>query len=382
MKKIFIAVLVLLTTFALTVQAEMIAPGVDFRVEVVAGRNGVVQVYILDVAPDSGYTVRPYQSNGRNVGLASTSTTAKAVNALAAVNASYFVMGDFAAGEIIGLLKINGKYASAVELQGQPRGALAINSPSQVAIELVKYRGSVVLADGTAAVISSLNYIYPVTNADGKSASAGSVVLFNSLYGAKTASNKWWTDYTIVDDKITAINPGPTVIPFNGYVLSVHGLATKQFGSVKIGDRVTINQSSGEPLDSYKDIIGAGPILVRRGVSVSSIYKLIEGFLPDIADSCAPRTAVGLTKSDHIVLVVADGRQKGFSNGLYIDELAGYMLSLGCYQALNLDGGGSSTMVIKDKVVNSPSDNARQPFAGQERSVGDILAVVRASANG
>jgi len=209
-----------------------------------------------------------------------------------------------------------------------------------------------------------------------------SAVLFNSLYGAKTASNKWWTDYSIVDDKVTAISPGPTVIPFNGYVLSVHGLAAKQFGSVKIGDRLAINQSSSQPLGGYKNIVGAGPILVRRGIAVSSIYKLIEGFPPDIADSCAPRTAVGLTKDNHIILVVADGRQKGFSNGLYIDELAGYMLALGCYQALNLDGGGSSTMVIKGKVVNSPSDNASQPFAGQERSVGDILAVVPVSVNG
>ncbi|MFA6076089.1 MAG: phosphodiester glycosidase family protein [Negativicutes bacterium] len=363
--------------FAVTglVQAELIAPGVDYRVDSVQGRNGIVKTYIIDIAPDSGYTVKPVLANGGSVGLASTSATAKAVNALAAVNASYFVMGDYAAGEIIGLLKIDGRYASAVEVPGQKRGALAINSQHQAAIGLSEYTGSAILADGTVVKIRNLNYLYVPVDTNGSSGSEG-VVLFNSLYGNKTASNKWWTDYTITDGKISAINSGPTEIPFNGYVLSVYGLAKKQFSAVKIGDKIAINQSSSEQFGDYRDIIGAGPILVRRGVAVSSIYKLIERFPADIADSCAPRTAVGLTKNGHIIMVVADGRQKNFSNGFYIDELAGYMLALGCYQALNLDGGGSSTMVIKNKVVNSPSDNAKQPFVGQERSVGDILAVL------
>ncbi|MEI6286149.1 MAG: phosphodiester glycosidase family protein [Bacillota bacterium] len=376
MRKFVVVLLVLVVAFAATVRAEMIVPGVDYRVDSIQGKNGIVKTYVIDIAPDSGYTVKPALAKGGTVGLASTSATARAIDALAAVNASYFVMGDYAAGEIIGLLKIDGKYASAVELQGQKRGALAINSPTQAEIALAKYAGSVVLADGAAVTIRSVNYINLATDADGKYSSDDSVVLFNSLYGAKTASNKWWTDYTIIDGKVAAINPGPSAIPFNGYVLSVHGLARKNFTSTKSGDSIALKQTSNQAIDGYKDVVGAGPILVRRGVAVSSIYRLIELFPSDIAYSCAPRTAVGLTKDNHVILVVADGRQQGYSNGLYVDELAGYMLSLGCYQALNLDGGGSSTMVVKNKVVNSPSDNAKQPFAGQERSVGDILAVV------
>lgn len=374
--RIVVIMLTALVMFAGGVYAEWIAPGVDYRVESVQGRNGITKTYIIDIAPDSGYTVKPVQSNRRTVGLASTSATAREVNALAAVNASYFVMGDYAAGEIIGLLKIDGQYASAVELQGQKRGVLAINSPQQADIGLAKYYGSILLANGTEVNVRSLNYIYTVTDADGSYKSNDNVVLFNSLYGAKTATNKWWNDYTIRDGRVVAINPGPTTIPFDGYVVSVHGAANKQFSSVRIGDSVVISQFSSQPFEGYKDIVGAGPILVRRGVAVSSIYKMIERFPADIADSCAPRTAVGLTRDGHIILVVADGRQKNYSNGFYIDELAGYMVSLGCYQALNLDGGGSSTMVIKDAVVNSPSDNAKKPFTGRERSVGDILAVV------
>lgn len=75
----------------------------------------------------------------------------------------------------------------------------------------------------------------------------------------------------------------------------------------------------------------------------------------------APRTAIGLDKSGkESILVVVDGRQKGYSEGMTLNELAEYMKKLGCWNALNFDGGGSSIMMLKQKngnykVANSPS---------------------------
>jgi hypothetical protein len=87
-----------------------------------------------------------------------------------------------------------------------------------------------------------------------------------------------------------------------------------------------------------------------------------------------PRTAVGVTARNKLLLMTVDGRQSGFSEGVNLVELANLMLSLGARDAINLDGGGSTQMVMNyyddalaTQVVNSPSE--------AERSVGASLAV-------
>ena len=79
-----------------------------------------------------------------------------------------------------------------------------------------------------------------------------------------------------------------------------------------------------------------------------------------------PRTAIGVDRSGMVMwLVVVDGRQNRFSEGMNVHELGRQMLELGCWNAMNMDGGGSSVMGLVSgkeglRVVNSPSD--RRPF--------------------
>ena len=72
-----------------------------------------------------------------------------------------------------------------------------------------------------------------------------------------------------------------------------------------------------------------------------------------------PRTAVGYRKNGELVLVVIDGRQVD-SRGVDLMELAIIMKDLGCVEAINLDGGGSSAMVIDGKLINRPSGTSSQ----------------------
>ena len=90
-----------------------------------------------------------------------------------------------------------------------------------------------------------------------------------------------------------------------------------------------------------------------------------------------PRTAVGIAANGkRVILVVVDGRRAGYSDGMTLRELAGLMMSLGARDALNLDGGGSTTMAVTNpetgalEVVNRPSD------ATGERTVGDALGII------
>ena len=121
------------------------------------------------------------------------------------------------------------------------------------------------------------------------------------------------------------------------------------------------------------NIMTAGPMLIHRGEVVPQ--RLDRKFVYQRHN----RTALGLKRDGTIVLLVADGRAKDQCNGLSIPELTRVMRWLGCTEAVNLDGGGSSTMYIKDRgeegIVNHPSDNGRFDAQGQRRVANAILVV-------
>ena len=106
--------------------------------------------------------------------------------------------------------------------------------------------------------------------------------------------------------------------------------------------------------------------MLVQGGQVYVTTKL-EKFGDDVAAGRAPRTAIARTKQGNILLVVVDGRQQK-SIGMTLTEMAILMQELGAEDAMNLDGGGSSEMVVGNEVMNRPSD-------GRERSVGAALAI-------
>jgi hypothetical protein len=112
--------------------------------------------------------------------------------------------------------------------------------------------------------------------------------------------------------------------------------------------------------------IGGGPTLVRDSIVQVTYNEEIFWGSGVGYDNRDPRTAVGFTPDNHVILFVADGRQT-ISQGVSLPELAGIMLDLGCVEAMNLDGGGSTQMAIGNTYVNSPSE---------QRAVPTIFAVV------
>lgn len=111
------------------------------------------------------------------------------------------------------------------------------------------------------------------------------------------------------------------------------------------------------------DSLGGFPRLVAKGKVVARRCD---------ASLCArhPRTGLGFTKKGQLLLVVVDGRRPGWSTGMTLKRFATEMKRLGAVNAMNLDGGGSSTMVVRGRIVNRPSD-------GSERSVSGAVLVHR-----
>ncbi len=101
--------------------------------------------------------------------------------------------------------------------------------------------------------------------------------------------------------------------------------------------------------------VSGGPRLLRRGRI--SVEREAEGQRRGFDTERHPRTAAGYSRDGrYLILTVVDGRQPGYSRGVDLFELAELMQDFGCSEAVNLDGGGSSTLVIRHEVVNRPSD--------------------------
>ena len=116
-------------------------------------------------------------------------------------------------------------------------------------------------------------------------------------------------------------------------------------------------------------LVGGWPRLVVDGRDIADSVDRLEGAFPRFSVTRHPRSAVGFSRdSTKLYLVTVDGRSES-SSGMSLAELASLMQSLGAFQALNLDGGGSTTLVLRGRLANHPSDSAG------ERAVGNALLV-------
>lgn len=107
-----------------------------------------------------------------------------------------------------------------------------------------------------------------------------------------------------------------------------------------------------------KTAVGGGPVLIQEG-RIQITNKEEQMFADGIAD-LHPRTAMGYTKNKKLIILVVQGRSPGVSEGATLEEEAKILLDLGCYEALNLDGGGSSCLLVNGKETIRPSDKEGQ----------------------
>jgi len=168
---------------------------------------------------------------------------------------------------------------------------------------------------------------------------------------------------------------GKTPIPRRGLVLSYGGLTPPApLDKLAAGDRVTVRETwkpaSGQGAERWRtaaDVVsGAG--LLRRGNADVRDWEpehLASGFL-----GRHPRTMFGIDRAGFAWLVTVDGRQPDSSAGMTLVELQRLARRIGLTDALNLDGGGSTTMVVAGTIVNHPSDPTGP------RTVSDVLLVV------
>lgn len=170
--------------------------------------------------------------------------------------------------------------------------------------------------------------------------------------------------YTPEWGKIAPASPkyGEQIAVSNGKVIetSTSQLAIPQDGYVVVGPAQKLNQIADEKeikldvatipnWDNVNHIISGGPYLVKN----TQVYVDVSEQKLGAIGGRNPRTAIGYTADNNFIIVTVDGREKA-SVGMTLYELANFMKSIGCYNAMNLDGGGSTVLYVNGKVVNHP----------------------------
>ena len=132
------------------------------------------------------------------------------------------------------------------------------------------------------------------------------------------------------------------------------------------GKPANVNYNFSEFWD-VQEAIHAGPVLIRNGkINVSTEQEV---FFNTPVDGVQPRSAIGYKKNGDVIMMVVDGRQVD-SRGVYLKELAMLMRQFDCEEALNLDGGGSSALVVNKELINNPIG------LKSEREVMSFIAVI------
>jgi hypothetical protein len=320
------------------------------------GMTGPVAIQLLRIDPAKA-SLESAVANGRVMSLETVPDLAKRTGAIAAINAGFFVVRN---GDPTGLLEVRDELVSE---SGTMRGAVGIvrhaGQPTRLIFDRVT--ASVTLrfdADGES-------YAAPVDGID-TTRVRSKLMLYTPMFGPDSdtapAGTEWQLDGPPLH--VTDLRPdaGKTPIPRTGAVLSFGGtVLPTALEHLRIGQAVrldtTFQTAFGtlpEGWTDAADIISGAGLLVYKGQPVTdwTEEQLREGFPTERH----PRTVIGVSASGTIWLITVDGRNPQVSMGMTFAELQRLARDLNLQHALNLDGGGSTTMVVRGAVVNHPSD--------------------------
>ncbi|MDQ3938294.1 MAG: phosphodiester glycosidase family protein, partial [Chloroflexota bacterium] len=359
---------------------QQIAPGVVHDWGTASAVSGGQRINIVELEPDTG-GIQLETSLARDRVTARERTTAQALRhsreghrVVATVNGGTFASwpaGHVAArglnvrdGELLTVGRMEAGTGPILSFAVDPDGRPIIGMPA-VDIQLT-------LPDGSSGRVDRVN----------QGRLANEAVLYTPRFDSHTWTDALGDEY-IIEGAALPLAPtgtysgtvvevrrgqGDAPIRAGQLVLSATGTAATRFSGLAVGNAVSLSLAIEPGWEDIVHAVGGRELLVRDGAVEIVPYRLHH------VTPAHPRTAVGITAGGRVILVTVDGRSST-SGGLTLPELAEVMLGLGAVSALNLDGGGSTTMAVRDpgdldvSIVNTPSD-------GTERTVATALQVV------
>jgi exopolysaccharide biosynthesis protein len=303
------------------------------------------------------------------LGLEKTSSIAARYNALAAINAGFFRLDkSIFAGDATGVLMIDSNFWS--ETYSNRVALLIANKQNRTETYIanldVSHR---VMIRGFHLKVTGIN----------RQRKENDLIIYQPEFSRTSLTDDKGLEILVINNRISRIfkNKGNNIIPRNGYILSASGewveelaRAVRVKAKAKFGHEPASRTTADlllKVMTARGDIVGGVPQLIKNG-KIEITWQQ-EKSSKEFVETRHPRTAVARLKDGKFLMVTIDGRQAGYSVGMNLNELAAFLLELGAQDAMNLDGGGSTTMFLDGKVVNKPSDKEG------ERSVSDAILV-------
>jgi len=353
------------------VKSEVIAPGIEhlqitrgYKSDKEASGPWFINMLRIDLTKAR---LRLVHAMDEAVGLETVSSLATRYGALAAVNSGYFRTTGTYRGDSVGVEVLSGKLLSEPNNVRAAAGLIERDGKQDLIFGHIKFDGQLAAGAQARHAVDGLN----------RPRGDNELIIFTPEFHRTTLTDPNGLELIVRRERIVEQRDlkGSSTIPADGFVISVAGTARQwALEKLRVGTRVRLNldwsQTETETSDSWKQaasIIGGGPQLIKNGRV--EITNAAEKILPSFVSDYHPRTAIAKLKSGQILLVTVDGRQPAESIGMPLTMLADLLLEFGAVEAINLDGGGSTTMVIKNKLVNKPSD------ATGERPVSDAILV-------
>jgi hypothetical protein len=331
---------------------------------------GAVAVQILRLDP-ARVNLLSALAQGHVMGLETVPDIAKRHEAIAAVNAGFFIVKN---GDPAGLLKVHGELVSdAPDL----RGAVGILRPPGKPIRLLfdRVNASVVLRYR----LNDEEMTVPIDGVD-TTRVRSRLMLYTPSFGADSDTAAEGVEWGLAGKPLRVLerhdDQGKTPIPRDGFVLSYGGtILPTGLEKLNVGQRATLEPRFQTGLGTLPeqwadaaDIVGGAGLLVFRGRVMQewADERLRAGFDTERH----PRTMIGTSANGTIWIITVDGRNPAISLGMTFKELQTLATGMNLTNVLNLDGGGSTTMVVRGQIVNHPSDKTGP------RRISDGLVVV------
>jgi hypothetical protein len=345
-------------------ETKLLMPGVTYEKQVQFTFHGPSVIHVLTMPRPGGlWALKPVLSNDAILGLERVTSIQQRVSAtatVAGVNGDRFV----SSGRPSGILMRDGQLQQG---PGESRSSIGIDTGGNLRVERLRllptWQGT-----GQRQNLSAVN----------NSPSSSGMSLYTPTWGPATPAAPGSLEVVLRPFPATLPNTevsgrvvesrsgGGTPIPPDGAVLVARGSAASNRlrNEAPVGGTVRVRLVLQPDWAGVMDAVGGGPALVRDG---KAVFNAGEAFIPSQLALPEPRTAVGQLADGRIVLLVVDGRRRGYSSGMTNFELALTLVRLGAVTGAALDGGGSSTMAFDGQLLNRPS--------GAERPVSEALLI-------
>ena len=316
--------------------------------------RGTTIVFSLLLPVSSGtIALKPALATGTVNGKSTVGRIARRHGAYGAINGGFFASN----GSPLGMLMIDGEWIKEPILG---RTVLGIMQDGSLQMGNVRFAGKITLPGAGTFNISKLNTGHSQPD---------EVILYSGRWGHATPEKTDRVATRVMlaaNGQVLRVNTEGRgmVIPDGGWVLSAVGPRRADMGKATVGGVAQLQLDTSPSWPGLRHAIGGGPRLVANGQP--HVTATTESFRSDVAASAAPRSALAVMPNGDVLFVVADGRQSNYSAGLTLGELALFLVKQGVKDAINLDGGGSTTLVVGGGLVNRPCD-------GCERSVSNAL---------